>query len=111
MPGGHHPGGRQELLHEHRIEKLLVVDEQFHLKGLITIKDIQKLMAYPIACKDALGRLRVGAAVGVGADSLERAEALIGAGVDVISIDTAHGHRPTCARRPGRSRRASPTCS
>ncbi len=84
--------GAKQLLHEYRIEKLLIVDEHFHLKGLITIKDIQKMMAYPNACKDAHGRLLVGAAIGVGADSLERAAALVAAGVDLISIDTAHGH-------------------
>ncbi|MFQ5457207.1 MAG: IMP dehydrogenase [Myxococcota bacterium] len=80
------------LLHEHRIEKLLVVDAEDTLKGLITIKDIEKGIRYPRACKDSLGRLRVGAAVGAGADREERVAALVGAGVDVIVIDTAHGH-------------------
>ena len=80
------------LLHEHRIEKLLVVDEKGCLKGLITIKDIEKVKKYPNACKDHLGRLRVGAAVGIGPDMEERAEALLGAGVDVLVIDTSHGH-------------------
>lgn len=79
-------------LHKHRIEKLLVVDDDFALKGLITIKDIEKVRKYPNACKDELGRLRVGAAVGVGADLDERVSALVGAGVDLIVIDTAHGH-------------------
>jgi len=79
-------------LHKHRIEKLLVVDEKGALQGLITIKDIEKVRKYPNACKDDLGRLRVGAAVGVGADREERLEALIAAGVDMIVIDTAHGH-------------------
>ncbi|MCX7817271.1 MAG: IMP dehydrogenase [Syntrophales bacterium] len=79
------------LLHKHRIEKLLVVDDDFNLKGLITIKDIEKLKQYPNACKDALGRLRVGAAVGL-LDREERIQALISAGVDVIVIDTSHGH-------------------
>ncbi len=79
-------------LHEHRIEKLLVVDDSFALKGLITIKDIEKVRKYPSACKDSLGRLRVGAAVGVGADLDERVEALVGAGVDLLVVDTAHGH-------------------
>jgi IMP dehydrogenase len=79
-------------LHEHRIEKLLVVDEQYHLRGLITVKDIQKVVDFPNACKDDLGRLRVGAATGTGAKGLERAEALIEAQVDVLFIDTAHGH-------------------
>jgi IMP dehydrogenase len=79
-------------LHKHRIEKLLVVDENFNLKGLITIKDIEKVRKYPFACKDDLGRLRVGAAIGVGGDREERLEALVRAGVDVVVLDTAHGH-------------------
>jgi IMP dehydrogenase len=79
-------------LHKHRIEKLLVVDEDFNLKGLITIKDIEKVRKYPFACKDELGRLRVGAAIGVGGDREERLEALVRAGVDVVVLDTAHGH-------------------
>ena len=79
-------------LHKHRIEKLLVVDDNFALKGLITIKDIEKVRKYPNACKDEFGRLRVGAAVGVGADLDERAEALVNAGVDLLVVDTAHGH-------------------
>ncbi len=82
----------KKLLHEHRIEKLLVVDEMGCLKGLITIKDIEKVRKYPNACKDHLGRLRVGAAVGIGPDMEERAEALLGAGTDVLVIDTSHGH-------------------
>ncbi len=79
-------------LHEHRIEKLLVVDDSFTLKGLITIKDIEKVRKYPHACKDEFGRLRVGAAVGVGEDLEERTAALVEAGVDIIVVDTAHGH-------------------
>jgi IMP dehydrogenase len=82
----------KKLLHRHRIEKLLVVDENGRLTGLITTKDIEKVKRYPNACKDSLGRLRVGAAVGVGPDMLERAEALIKAGADIILIDTSHGH-------------------
>jgi IMP dehydrogenase len=82
----------REMFHRHKIEKLLVVDADFRLKGLITVKDIQKLVKYPAACKDALGRLRVGAAVGVGRDALERAAALVAAHVDVLVVDTAHGH-------------------
>ncbi len=82
----------KELLHKHRIEKLLVVDEQFKLKGLITVKDIQKMINYPEACKDSFGRLRVGAAIGVGRESLARAEELVKTHVDVLVIDTAHGH-------------------
>jgi len=82
----------EKLFHKHKIEKILMVDEEFHLKGLITYKDILKRIQYPNAAKDQLGRLRVGAAVGVGADTLERAEALIQAKVDVLVVDTAHGH-------------------
>ena len=82
----------KELLHRHRIEKLLVVDDNFNLKGLITVKDIEKRTQYPNACKDQRGRLRVGAAVGVGPDWEERVEALVRAGADLIAIDTAHGH-------------------
>jgi IMP dehydrogenase len=82
----------QQLLHRHRIEKLLVVDERFHLKGLITIKDIEKRKKYPYACKDALGRLRVGAAVGITPDRHERLAELVRCGADVIVVDTAHGH-------------------
>lgn len=82
----------KEILHQHRIEKLLVVDDQFQLKGLITVKDIEKKIQYPNACKDERGRLRVGAAVGVGPDWEERLEALVRAGVDLVAVDTAHGH-------------------
>jgi IMP dehydrogenase len=81
-----------ELLHEHRIEKVLVINERFQLRGLITVKDIQKASDFPIACKDSQGRLRVGAAVGTSAESDERVAALMDAGVDVIVVDTAHGH-------------------
>jgi IMP dehydrogenase len=80
------------LLHKHRIEKLVVVDKENRVKGLITIKDIQKAIMYPNSAKDAFGRLRVGAGVGVGADREERVEALIRRGVDVIVVDTSHGH-------------------
>ncbi|MBU8894744.1 IMP dehydrogenase [Corallococcus sp. H22C18031201] len=83
----------QRLLHEHRIEKLLVVNEGFELKGLITIKDIEKRRTHPNAAKDAKGRLLVAAAVGVGADREARVDALSKAGVDVIVVDTAHGHQ------------------
>jgi len=82
----------KKILHQHRIEKLPVVDASFNLRGLITVKDIQKTEAYPQACKDQLGRLRVGAAVGATGDYLERAGALVKAGVDVLVVDTAHGH-------------------
>ncbi|PYS96642.1 MAG: IMP dehydrogenase [Acidobacteria bacterium] len=80
------------ILHKHKIEKLLVVDRDYHLKGLITVKDIQKMIKYPHACKDSLGRLRVGAALGAGPDTLERAKALVAARVDLLVVDTAHGH-------------------
>ncbi|MCG8470297.1 MAG: IMP dehydrogenase [Desulfobacterales bacterium] len=80
------------LLHKHRIEKLLVVDKEGLLSGIITTKDIEKVKKYPNACKDSLGRLRVGAAIGVGDDMMERAEALVKAGADVLCIDTSHGH-------------------
>lgn len=82
----------KEILHKNRIEKLLVVDEHNNLKGLITIKDIEKIRKYPNSCKDPLGRLRAGAAIGPGKDREARTEALIKAGVDVLVIDTAHGH-------------------
>lgn len=80
------------LMHKHRIEKVLMVDDDFHLKGLITVKDIQKAEDKPNACKDSLGHLRVGAAVGTGADTDERVAALVAAGVDVVLVDTSHGH-------------------
>ena len=80
------------LLHEHRIEKVLVVNKDFHLRGLITVKDIQKAKDYPQASKDSFEQLRVGAAVGTGADTEERVIALVQAGVDVVVVDTAHGH-------------------
>lgn len=82
----------KSILQKHRIEKLLVVDEEGNLKGLITVKDIQKKEKYPNACKDEFGRLRVGAAIGVGEEALKRAEVLIKRGVDVLVIDTAHAH-------------------
>jgi IMP dehydrogenase len=82
----------KEILHTHKVEKLLVVDRDYNLKGLITVKDIQKQIKYPNACKDSLGRLRVGAAVGVSADVLDRVAALVEAKVDVVAVDTAHGH-------------------
>lgn len=82
----------KKLLHKNRIEKLLVVDERNNLKGLITVKDIEKMEKYPNSCKDNLGRLRVGAAIGISANRFERAEALITAGADVVVVDTAHGH-------------------
>ena len=85
-------GEVKQLLHEHRIEKVLVVNNDFELRGLITVKDIQKSKDFPFACKDEEGRLLVGAAVGVGAETDERVTQLVAAGVDVIVVDTAHGH-------------------
>jgi IMP dehydrogenase len=82
----------KEILHRHKVEKLLVVDKNFNLQGLITVKDIQKQIKYPSACKDSLGRLRVGAALGVTPDVIERAAALVEAKVDLVVVDTAHGH-------------------
>ena len=98
----------KELLHEHRIEKLLVVDDQGRLRGLITIKDIEKTERYPNAAKDGLGRLRCGAAVGVAPDTLERAQALVSAGVDVVVVDTAHGHSSGVLETVERVRRTFP---
>ena len=82
----------RKLLHAHRIEKLVIVDEDHHCIGLVTVKDMEKAQTYPDAAKDASGRLLVGAAIGAGADGIIRAEALIDAGVDVVVVDTAHGH-------------------
>jgi IMP dehydrogenase len=87
------------LLHQHRIEKLLVVNDKYELVGLITVKDIEKARKYPNSCKDGQGRLRVGAAVGVGEDSLPRAAALLAAGVDVLVVDTAHAHSENVLRK------------
>ena len=82
----------KRLMNKHRLERVLVVDKEFELRGLITVKDIQKSTEHPMACKDSQGKLRVGAAVGVGADNDERVDLLVKAGVDVIVVDTAHGH-------------------
>jgi IMP dehydrogenase len=103
----------KRLLHKNRIEKLLVVDEQNNLKGLITIKDIEKTIKYPNACKDQLGRLRVGAAVGVSGDREARVEALLQVGADVIVIDTAHGHSQNvieAIRRTKSTKQSFPDC-
>ncbi|OZB39829.1 MAG: IMP dehydrogenase [Acidiphilium sp. 34-60-192] len=101
------PEQARHLLHKHRIEKLLVVDEAYRCVGLITVKDMDKAEAHPLANKDELGRLRVAAATGVGDDGLARAEALIDAGVDVIVVDTAHGHSDGVLRAVERVKRAS----
>src|SRR5947209_4280848 len=92
VPVGTTLDNAREILHQHKVEKLLVVDRDFRLKGLITVKDIQKAVKYPNASKDSLGRLRCGAAIGNARDTMERAEALVSAGVDVLVVDTAHGH-------------------
>ncbi len=98
----------KELLHRHRIEKLPVVDERFHLRGLITVKDIQKQIRYPHACKDRFGRLRVGAAVGIAPDTLERAAAVVHSHVDLLVVDTAHGHSQGVLDTVARLREAFP---
>src|SRR5699024_297713 len=82
----------ERILQEHKVEKLPIVDNKRKLVGLITFKDIEKKMNFPHACKDSLGRLRVGAAVGVTSDTMNRVEALVNSGVDLITVDTAHGH-------------------
>src|SRR5579872_5185056 len=92
VPVGTTLDAAREKLHEHKVEKLLVVDREFRLKGLITVKDIQKAVKYPSASKDSLGRLRCGAAVGIARDTIDRADALVAAHVDVLVVDTAHGH-------------------
>jgi IMP dehydrogenase len=93
VPVGTTLDAARDILHQHKVEKLLVVDKEFRLKGLITVKDIQKAVKYPNASKDSLGRLRCGAALGVAKDTVERAEALVHANVDVLVVDTAHGHQ------------------
>ena len=98
----------KELLHKHRIEKLPVVDGDFRLSGLITVKDIQKQIKYPHACKDNFGRLRVGAALGIARDTQERARALVEAKVDVLVVDTAHGHSEGVLRMVATLREAFP---
>ncbi len=97
----------KKLLHQHRIEKLIVVDETYRCVGLITVKDIEKSQRFPNACKDAAGRLRVAAATGTGEDGIRRAEALFDAGVDVLVVDTAHGHSSRVLDTVNRIRRLS----
>jgi IMP dehydrogenase len=99
-----------DLLHKNRIEKLLVVDEQGRLKGLITIKDIEKAQRHPLAVKDQFGRLRVGAALGTGPDTDERAERCLAAGVDVLCVDTAHGHSQRVLETVRHLRKLHPEC-
>ena len=96
------------ILQQHKIEKLPVVNKEFELKGLITIKDIEKKIQFPLACKDPMGRLRVGAAVGVGDEAMERVELLVAAGVDVIVVDTAHGHSESVLDAIRQVRKAHP---
>src|SRR5216110_2792780 len=108
VPVGTTLDAAREILHQRKVEKLLVVDRDYRLKGLITVKDIQKAVKYPNACKDALGRLRCGAAVGVAKDAFERARALVNAGVDVLVIDTAHGHSQGVIDMVARARREFP---
>jgi IMP dehydrogenase len=98
----------KELLHKHKVEKVLVVDEASNLRGLITVKDIQKRIKYPNACKDSAGRLRVGGAVGIAKDTLDRVRALVDAKVDVIAIDTAHGHTKAVIDMVGKVKNAFP---
>ena len=105
VPVGTTLDAAREILHRHKVEKLLVVDQAFRLRGLITVKDIQKAVKYPAASKDALGRLRCGAAVGVAKDTVERAAALVAAGVDLLVVDTAHGHSQGVLDIVGRIRR------
>src|SRR6267142_570673 len=93
VPVGTTLDAAREILHRHKVEKLLVVDRDYRLKGLITVKDIQKAVKYPNASKDSLGRLRCGAAIGIARDTVERADALVAANVDVLVVDTAHGHQ------------------
>lgn len=100
----------KQHLHEHRIEKLLVVDEDGHLRGLITMKDIDKVQKYPNACKDAAGRLRVGAAIGIGKDCESRAEQLLEAGADVLVLDSAHGHSVNVLNAIRMVKSAFPNC-
>ena len=99
----------KEILHRHRVEKLLVVDDDFNLRGLITVKDIQKAIKYPRACKDSLGRLRVAAAVGIADDTVERATALVAAHVDALVLDSAHGHSQNVLNMATRLRDACPS--
>src|SRR5512135_2619662 len=98
----------EAILHTHRVEKLLVVDDHYNLKGLITVKDIQKKLKYPNAAKDAQGRLRVGAALGSSGDFLERAQELVNRKVDVLAVDSAHGHQERVLQAVATLKRALP---
>ena len=98
----------KELLHKHRIEKVLVVNDDFELCGMITVKDINKAQTFPNACKDSAGQLLVGASVGTGPDTDDRVAALIDAGVDVLVVDTAHGHSANVIERVRMIKQAYP---
>src|SRR5499427_3799300 len=108
VPEGTELEQAKALMHRHRLESVLVVNNRFELKGLITVKDILKSTEHPLACKDDLGRLRVGAAVGTTGDSEERVEALVAAGVDVVVVDTSHGHSQGVLERVRAIKRAYP---
>lgn len=108
VPEGTELEHAKTLMHQHRLERVLVVNDRFELKGLITVKDILKATEHPLACKDDLGRLRVGAAVGTVGDSEERVEALVAAGVDVVIVDTSHGHSQGVLERVRAIKRAYP---
>ena len=99
VPEGTDLEDAKTLMHQHRLERVLVINDRFELKGLITVKDILKSTEHPLACKDELGRLRVGAAVGTAGDTEERVEALVAAGVDVVVVDTSHGHSQAVLER------------
>jgi len=108
VPEGTELERAKTLMHRHRLERVLVVDDRFELKGLITVKDILKSTEHPLASKDELGRLRVGAAVGTAGDTDERVEALVAAGVDVIVVDTSHGHSQGVLERVRRIKKSYP---
>jgi IMP dehydrogenase len=108
VPEGTELEHAKALMHRHRLERVLVVDDRFELKGLITVKDILKATEHPLACKDELGRLRVGAAVGTVGDTDERIEALVAAGVDVVVVDTSHGHSQGVLERVRQIKRSYP---
>lgn len=110
VPEGTELEDAKELLHKHRIEKLPVVDSERNLKGMITVKDIMKRIQYPNACKDGRGRLRVGAAVGVTGDMIERATELIEAGADIITVDSSHGHSEGVIKSVERLKEKFPEC-
>src|SRR5207244_10220055 len=111
VPEGTDLEDAKTLMHQHRLERVLVINDRFELKGLITVKDILKSTEHPLACKDELGRLRVGAAVGTAGDTEERVEALVAAGVDVVVVDTSHGHSQGVLERVRRIKKSYPKVS